>query len=181
MKVWEVNSACEGYYLLEFSPSLPDELSDFFGESIADKWKPCKLKKVKFDPHQRNLKLGDASGMETLIISQKALKVLKPIIENDVEILPVNFQDKEKGKYHVINVTALLDCLDLENCDLKLFDDGSVMHIRKYSFFTDKIEGHNIFKTEKASQSRIFVTDEFYNAVIDNDLSSFNFRLRYEK
>lgn len=122
--------------------------------------------------------MGDAPGFTIPVFGKKAMDVLYPLLREDVEILPMQF---EGGELYGINVLTILDALDYDLSKYITFRDGKrIMAIQKYVFKSSVIKGKNIFKIENEKHRDPFVSEEFYNAVIDGGLEGFKFELVYE-
>jgi hypothetical protein len=95
-------------------------------------------------------------------------------LEPNGELLPI-ICDGEK--YFVFNVTNVLDALDEDNCELKLFDDGDIMDILRFSFLPEKIGRTTVFKVPQCILTDVFVTEPFVERVQAVKLNGFKFRL----
>ena len=54
------------------------------------------------------------------------------------------------------------------------------MHFKKYFFKVDIIKDYNIFKIKDLRRGYIFVSDSFYQSVIDNNLRGFKLEQVFE-
>ena len=54
------------------------------------------------------------------------------------------------------------------------------MYFKKYFFKVDKIKNYNIFKIKDLRRGYVFVSDSFYQSVIDNNLRGFKLEQVFE-
>ena len=101
--------------------------------------------------------------------------MLYPLIKNEVELLPLSLDD---DLLHGINVTTVLDAIDYDLSEYLTFRDGKrIMYFKKY-FFNFKY--YNIFKIKDLRRGYVFVSDSFYQSVIDNNLRGFKLEQVFE-
>ena len=152
---------------------------DFDGSSQEKDWWPRIMKRRNDKP------LGDYVSIlsgDVMIMERKAINKLRPLMGN-VEILPLVC---DFGDYLAINVMDVLECIDYEKSEFKLFKDEiwngrpHIMRFIKYEFIKGKTEGYNIFKIIDAPKSRIFVNETFVEAVEKNGITGFKFELVWE-
>ncbi len=94
------------------------------------------------------------TGFPGEIFSNKAVELLKALNIKNIE--PLDFeiydpeQDKTYGDYKVVNIVGLLDCVDLNNSDLKFYKSGNIKIIEKLVLDKNKIpEEIKIFRLGK--------------------------------
>jgi len=176
MKIYRLRFLVDDYdNLIPYKHWDIDEILSFDGRNQTKNWKPLKV--VRMEPGKK-LPLGDAPGFNIAVFSKKAVDILYPIIKNDVEILPLDF---DEGEFYVINVTTVLDCIDYKNSSYKTFKNSDeVMFFYNYSFKENIIENKNIFKIIDESRSKPFVSEEFVKLVKESGLQGFKFKLVYE-
>ena len=106
------------------------------------------------------------------VFSLRAVNVLKGILQENGEILPLSCAE---GEYYAFNLTTSIDALDESKSEVKRFANSSrIMRILKYAFLGDRLIGATIFKIPQ-SRATIFVTDAFLRVVIANNLLGFEF------
>jgi len=120
--------------------------------------------------------IGDVFSVEvsSFILNEKSYKILYPYLKNHSQI----FRLKNENKiFYVINVIDVIDCLDYEKSELKLFpSSGRVMRVIKYAFRTEKLKNASIFKLPEFPNSISYVTEEFKKIVEDNNITGFKFK-----
>ena len=85
MKIWQLSFDVNNYTNLQAVPPLTaDEIQSFNGTKKLSSWSPRQVEPIKTD-----LKLGDAPGFTIPVFSQKACDALMPLMEQDVELLPL--------------------------------------------------------------------------------------------
>ena len=85
--------------------------------------------------------------------------------------MPLKSKD---GEYYAYNVTNVVDALDMDKSDLKLFSDGDVMDITQYVFHEHLLLNELIFKIPQ-KKALVYVTDAFVKRVRDEELLGFHF------
>ena len=177
MKIWQLNFEVDLYDNLVPVPKLSvEELQTFDGRSHLSHWSPLHL--ARMEP-EKGLPLSDAPGFVFPVFSHRALDCLKPLIEPNIEILPLDF---DGGNYFGINVTTVLDAVDYEKSIYKTFRDGKrIMSFKKYSFIPSVVDGVPIFKITDEKVRYAFVSDAFRDIVEKNKLTGFLFRQVWDR
>lgn len=143
----------------------------FVGDPLGERWTPVR---VVFEE-------GDAAGdfpsllRHVPVFSDRALKVLLPLIETSVEVLPLDLVGEEE-KLYAINVLNLLDALDYEKSKVTRFPSGGVMFIDEYAFREDVISGADIFKIAEAPLKSVLVSECFKALTEENGLLGLAFK-----
>lgn len=176
MKIWQLRFELEMFDSLVPVKSLSvEEIQSFDGRSHLKDWKPIKLERME---PEKKLKLSDAPGFGMIIFSKKAIECLKPLINNYVEVLPLECSE---GEYTLINIITVLKAIDYEKSVYDTFSDGKrIMSFDKYSFLPQVVSGIPIFKITDEKIGRGFVSDEFKKVVEENKLSGFKFKLVWD-
>jgi hypothetical protein len=178
MKIWILDCELDEYENFDDVEDLSiDEINSFDGRNKLDNWKPIVVEKMDGDGELGNT---PAFHSHIPVMDKKALEVLNDLLNYGVEVLPLEY-NKKINKYFLINVTAVLNCINYKKSDYKTFDDGiRVMYFNKYVFIEDKLKGKHIFKIIDSPLSSVFVSDEFREKVIDSDLVGFKFELVWD-
>lgn len=103
-----------------------------------------------------------------VIFSEKALQVLSPLIQNSIQVIPLQC---EEGRFDLIHVSDVVDCLDLERSVVDYILGGDLIsHVEHYEFKDlELLEGKGIF-TIQGLRASTFVTDAFKALVEEHDL-----------
>lgn len=175
MRIWHLKFEVDEYDNLTPAEEFDlDEIQSFDGRRKINDWKPMIVKKIEDKP------LSNAPGFSSHIpvIDKLALEKLYDIINDFVEILPLQCSE---GEYYALNITEVLDCIDYEKSEYKTFSDGiRIMRFIKYSFREDKVNGKHIFKIVDEPRRRPFVSDEFRQRVLNSNLTGFKFELAWD-
>lgn len=146
----------------------------FDGTKRSDTWVPIDVQVI--EDRRKSDTPGLSSGVP--VLSPRAIEVLKDLMGDKVEILPLRCR---KGEYYAINVLDVLDCIDYEKAEFERFESsGRIMLFNKYAFNPDCVNGKHIFKIVDEPVRRPFVSDEFRNRVLDNELVGFKFDLVWD-
>ncbi|MBQ6094383.1 MAG: hypothetical protein IJL09_03195 [Lachnospiraceae bacterium] len=178
MKIWRLRAEVDKYEnLCPVKDLTADEIQAFDGHPIKDKWKPLPVEPLgKGKRH----KWCDYPGFTIPAMSENALRVLRPLIENSSEELELDFSEK---KYVAVNVTAVLDVIDYDRADYEKFSNSDrIMLFNKYAFREcEELKQHHIFKIVDQKRSGWpFVSDTFKQTVEENGLTGFEFQLVWD-
>ena len=148
----------------------------FDGTSMKRKW--TVREKFAFVP--RRLPKGDTPGLSSHVpvFSSKAVTILRDFLKPNGELLPISCDGE---KYFLFNVTRVVDALDEPKCELKLFSDGEIMDIVRYSFLNEKLIGVDMFKLPQRPLGWVYATDAFVDRVRAAGLKGFKFRLVWSR
>ncbi|KGE19009.1 imm11 family protein [Paenibacillus wynnii] len=169
MKVWELGTSREDsiYYEEEDKFYSLAPLGSFNGE-IIKKWEITKFSLNK------GLNLDTVSFLNKVpVFSRKAINSTGDLLDNDVQILPIQINLQE---YYLLNVTCVIDCFNYEKSLYRTRSNGTIRDISKYVFHTNRLDGQFIYKTPEEVLSKVFVTDKFRDRVIEQGLTGFSFR-----
>lgn len=176
MKIWKLNFALDDYdNLVPENEFTVEEIQTFDGRSHLSTWEPIKVNRME---PEKKLELGDAPGFLFPVFSKRALECLSDLINKDVEVLPLVFDEQE---FFGINVTTVLDAIDYENSIYRTYRDGKrIMAFKKYAFISDVIKDIPIFKIKDEKTRYAFVSEEFKNRVEESNLLGFQFELVWD-
>ncbi len=147
-------------------------------KSLRDSWVPLHISVLRYK--KRGINYGALPSNDYPMIggmpvfSKKAVDCLQDILLKNGEVLPLLFEGKE-GIYFAFNPLQDIDALDEDHSDLARFEDGRIMHVKKYVFLTDKLEGETLFKIPQET-GRLYATDIFMDRVKECSLTGFLFR-----
>jgi hypothetical protein len=144
----------------------------FDGKSMMNTWNS----ELEFAFIPERLRKSDTPGLSSHIpvFTPRAVEALADFLESNGELLPITCEGK---RLFIFNVMRVIDALDEENSELKLFDDGDIMDILRFSFFPEKIGRTTIFKVPQCILTGVFVTEPFVKRVEEANLKGFKFRL----
>lgn len=176
MRIWQLHFELDKYdNLMPVTPLSVEELQSFDGRNHANGWRPLPVERME---PEKNLELSDAPGFILPVFSRHALSCLEALIAPHIEVLPLQFTERE---FLGINVTTVLDAIDYEKSIYKTFSDGKrIMTFKKYAFWADVVRDVPIFKIIDEKPRYAFVSDEFKQTVESNNLSGFIFKLVWD-
>lgn len=176
MKIWQLNFELDKYdNLIPLRDFTVEEIQSFDGRRQLSHWKSIKVKRME---SEKGLELSDAPGFTFPVFSRRAVECLESLISNNVELLPLDFNE---GEYFGINVISVLDAIDYEKSIYKTYRDGKrIMAFKKYVFLPNLVENISIFKISDEKTRYAFVSDEFKQTVEMNNLSGFKFKLVWD-
>jgi hypothetical protein len=163
--------------LLRFVPRTNDfgyldnsgDWSLFVKGKPINSWKPIT---VKYVAHGK--KSGDFPGLllNVPVFSKNAWEILQKLVEKDVQAFEIT---TKVGPYFVINVLAVIDCLDKKHSEFVYYPNGSIMRVASYVFKKGTIKNHHMFLIPETTGLEVLVTEEFVNVVQDNKLAGVRF------
>lgn len=112
---------------------VPNDLEE--GESRAAGWKPPPVEQVDPDLEVSDFSMPDSGA---LIVNPRACEVLRPLLEEAGELLPVPYRSET---YYFLHVTRYVDALDMEVTKL-----NRIGEIKRYGFAPGKLAGVGLFK-----------------------------------
>lgn len=157
------------------------------GKPLLNIWKPYDYTLYKEGMVNKNkLVLCDCpmSLPQLPIMSKRAVSVLMPLMEDSVEILPLNFLDIDDldYKYFMVNVLSIVDCVDWNLSSLEFSKrTGKLMEVLKFSLIEDALKNNHIFhillkdKNLNYPTCKVYVSDKFRNTVIKNKITGLKF------
>ena len=106
------------------------------------------------------------------------MNCLLPLISENVEILPLAF---DEGEYFGVNTTTVLEALDYEKSEYRTYSDGKrIMLIEEYVFIEAKVKDVPIFKIVDERTRYDFVSESFKEIVEENELKGFKLELVWD-
>lgn len=176
MKIWQLFFQANDYENLETLKDLTiEEIQSFDGRKKINAWKPLAVKAMDGDKP-----FGDLTDFATDIpvVSSRVIEVTRDLIQEQVEILPTICLDCE---LYILNITNIVDAVDYKKSQAKYFSDGKrVLRFIKLAFIEEKVRGNHIFKLVERKLTSVYVSDEFRQRIIDNNLTGFKFELVWD-
>jgi hypothetical protein len=168
MAVYKMVPDTDKYHRLVLGESGQRIVNRFLGRSLKKRWKPLSVSIYK------SKKWGDFPRLESHVpvFSDKALKILEPLIADSIEALPLISDSK---RFFAVHVLDLVDCLDYERSEVKRFPEGNIMRIGWYVFKKGCIDGKHIFRIREAPLKDVLVSEEFKRVVEESKLEGVDF------
>lgn len=168
MRYWVLDQLPDEYNCAFFDVEKEKRIYIFDGTSLLDKWD---LLPVNFIYKSR--KKGDCPWLQLLpFFSPKAIKILKDLMDNNVEYLPVT---GEASKFVIVNVLKVIDALDKEKTIFDTLDDGTLLGYEKLVLQESKVNSEHIFKLTEFPRTYVIVSNEFKKRVEEMGLKGFTF------
>ena len=169
MDYWIVSYLSDEYNCTGFDCEYDaDFVMSFDGTRLSPNWTSLPVKFL-----YKSRKKGDCPSLQIVpFFSFKAVKVLSEIMGENVEYLPVT---GEASKFTIVNVIKVIDALDMEKSELKIFDDGRIWGYKKLVIKADSVARDNIFKVTQFPRALVIVSDKFKDAVEEAGLKGFAF------
>ena len=182
MRVWALNSDGDNFDNLGVIGKYDlDFMRAFDGRSHEKGWIPLA---VEYIPMRRGEKRKGFANFTDINVSSirpvmdvQAIKALNDLMLGSVEILPLDFLEKD---FYLINVTEDLNCIDLDKSEYTTFSSGKISHFTKYVFYENVLENKHIYRITSDYTRVPYVSDEFRQRVIDNGLTGFRFTLIWD-
>lgn len=141
------------------------------GQPIATSWQPAMM---EVDISQGPLSDFPLCTMGPPVLNEKAWDVLRPVLGEMVEALPV---ETPFGTYLALNVLDVIDCLDYEQSEFTYYPasmGGDIHRIIKCHLKPDLIKNKLMFKIPER-MTRVIVSDEFKDIVVGASLKGLDF------
>lgn len=154
-----------------------DDHFDFFWNLLDSK--PIKtleyLIKWKTIKEKKDVRIGDFPFFMVPVLSSKAYLALKNEFIETVEFFPFA-PNKKYGQFYFLNITNIIDGLDLNKSKIKYFSDGNIMRVEQYYFNKNILSSNtNIFKIKGIERGDIFVNEKTKKLIEDAGLEGFIF------
>jgi len=145
----------------------------FDGKKKADFWKDSIW--YMFNPTVEATNFISFGVFSSLVFDQAVYdSELYPILERAGEILPVRLKDKT---FYVLNITEVINALDDENTEWKLYDDGTKDTISNYQFLTRRFTNSSLFKIPETHTTEIFTYHD--SIILEEDFYSIYRKLNF--
>lgn len=148
----------------------------FDGRPRRQEWSPIRMRRLVLSDKGEPLLPCDfpaCSGGEMLIINSAAKEAIGATLEAYGELLPLIC---ESTPYWVVNVTTMLDALDLERSTVvRASDSQAVLMITRHVFRPEELGDSLLFKLPQIPRGLIYVGDSFVRLVESASLLGLEF------
>ena len=145
MNVWKISTKKDENIILNTTERESRKLDDFLsGESMAKNWDPTL--RIYVDEKTSNVEYLDALcfDMSYFVLSEKAMELFLDFAKDTIECLPFQF---DKEGYMIVNPLEVVDCLDMERSDYKVYKGAkdTIQFYKKLYFVKGDLEGKHLF------------------------------------
>ena len=178
MKLWKVYTLEENNIHLTGEMEEYEKLYPFLWEveSVNKDWdKSLYLELDPIYPYPNHSDFLNFS-VSFLIVSPEALEMFNKIDKNAFEVLDFICGC---GKYYIINIIKIVDCIDMEKSVYKTYkmDPDTIVKYKKLFFKWDNIKDNKIFWLKHLEGGLLVCTDEVKNQIENAHLYGLGFEL----
>ena len=177
MRIWQISCDVNNYSCL--SPSFEYTAADIFqydGRPHSKNWVPHNIKRITSEDVVHFADIHRYTFFP--VVSERVVEALKPLISNDVEFLPVNY---DGYLYYGINVITVIDAIDYKKSEyIKYTFSNKIMLFNKYAFRKKVVKNYNIFKIIDEKRRYAFVSDQFKEVIERNGFKGLKFKLVWD-
>lgn len=173
--VYELDPA-EGFqWVVPTEPRRFDELRSLEGRPLRHEWTPLQVDLLIRDEAGRVLAETDMPwlGEHALVLGDRAVEVLGPILAPDVELLPLSIAGRSLWLVHPLRI---LDALIPAESEIVRFSSGRIMSVEKGVFDGSKLVGVRAFKLRDFTRGPIYLTEGPVEAARTANLTGALFR-----
>lgn len=151
---------------------IPDLID---GTRRAPTWIPLSVRLIRKDHRGRHLKESDSPwiGSDTLILRERAVAALRPMLLAHGELLPLSCSD---ATLLMLNVTRVLPAIDEAASGVRYGKSGGIRWVDRYVFREDVIAGSDIFRMTKLRGGPVLVTQQFIDLWQSSGLRGLEFK-----
>lgn len=159
MRVWEL--LVDSQKALVLRSDLDSLEGHFVGKPLGGRWKPPKIEILGKSRHLRDFV---SWTLEAPVVSERALMLLNPVLQESCEFLPLIRLRGEQ--YFAVNVLEIVDCLDEAASDLwrSPTDPKHIIGAGSFVFNERRLKAVPVFKIPQYLLA-VFVTASFVDAV----------------
>jgi uncharacterized protein DUF1629 len=182
MSIWTIGTDSKHHSLRVRLGSKFKKVPWFKGKPIGDAWSPLEVSINAYDVYEDTWATPNPGDFPyfrvggVLACSERALKVLEPLVAPYIEILPLYCK---QGNFFALNVLNVIDCIDTGRSVIEYFSDRPP-DIHKLRFNLECVGDVPIFKIPQRILTTIFVSDAFKSLVEGYHLEGLIFTLMPE-
>lgn len=174
MKIWKIEPSHESIMLVSLDQEkfMKFEFPYFNGELLPLSWPEYPVGTVK-----KKYKYSDFAVYISSIpvISEKVFNIVNSLVKDLIEFLPVQHPD---FNFYLCNVFNVIDCVDAEKSIPDTIYSGIIRRYSKISFVESILkdnEKRHIFKIPGLADLTYFVSDEFKELLLANNIKGIDF------
>jgi RNA polymerase subunit RPABC4/transcription elongation factor Spt4 len=176
MRIYRMRANVNNYRTLQ---SVEDGIVQYYrrfdGTPLED---PSRVRPLVVRRENADTPIGDFPGLTSHIpvFSQKGVEALGEILDSAGEWVPVLCRDCD-AIYVGLNVTGLVDALDVDRSVVKRYRSGRIMRVIRYAFAADALQDVTVFKIPETAVQEVYVTQPFVDAFVRSSLRGGVFEL----
>ncbi len=153
MKVYSIRHDVDRFQF--FLPADPEckTFDQLDGSTKLASWEPPEV--FILEPKYRAGNFYNAHG-NFLIADERAAEALRPLLEKAGELLPLEYKGR---RFTVLNVTAVVDCLDHDKSEWRIGRNGNRVLVNRYAFRADLLPPSPIFKLPIGARTTTLLTE----------------------
>jgi hypothetical protein len=161
MKIYVLESSGEENIILENRNEDCDFIDTQFQGNPISRWGDIRVRSIQGKPRDC---VDFLSGIP--IFSRNAVECLEDFLDDAAEVLPLIHEGYDLNA---------INCIDDQLSVSRTLRTGHFIGYEKYAFIPEELENVHFFKIPKEVKTKVFVSDQFRDAVIQNDLTGFRF------
>ena len=163
MRVFQL-AADERYWSLIPEREEDWDIIDLFGRPLGRQWEPLNMVPLKRDAAGRELLRPDLYFVahDVPAANERALGILRPLIEPFAEILPLSCPTE---KVFALNVITVIDALDYERSIVRRFPGSNhLADVEVPVFRPGAVDGVQMFRIPLIRRSYVYIGERFVRA-----------------
>lgn len=150
-------------------------LATLGGTRLKSRWRPLRMRLITADEGE-SFKESDFPwlGRHLPVLSDRASRVVEPLVEKDAELLPVDCKGRSLW---LLNAYTVVDALDLDRSRVELLEPGRIMDIETHVFRGERLKGVDVFKLANDRRGSTYLSDRIVRAIEMAPLVGYGFRL----
>lgn len=138
---------------------------------VGNNWIPLIMQRQEPKKHADFFSIEDT---DCIAMSEKAVQYLKDLINEKIELLPI---ETDAGKYYVLNIMNVINCLNKEESDYTALPNGLIVNYSLLEFDEVKLGNNAIFKISELPYTN-FITDSIQEICELEDLHGLLFDIK---
>lgn len=184
MSVYRLSVDANQYMEFDIPPTelrskMGDEIRIHMGAGLAeykDTWvAPNGVFYNESDYYPDAIKIPDLTiWAKHLVLNEKAYNLLKPLLADLGELLPVNCEGFTYYIFNLLTTAEMFDGLDDKKCEFNMLD-GHQTDLKSISFHESKLENTLLFKSDYDYKVRLYCNEKFKKMITDEKLTGLIF------
>lgn len=177
MRIWEMLTADKATLVVPVENCDHVEKMIVQGGSLFHLWDVLELHRPRGYKSKKLTNVVEFAVKADFILSLKGVDAVYDLVNGDAEFLPVRVEGKE---YWYMHVTSVLDCIDYQRSEYRVYSDGRISSFYGLWFREDVIKGHNVFKIKDRPYGSPYVSEAFKKQLDSLDDAGLRFVLVWD-